>query len=218
MNIFNKKTILFFSISTLMINGCVAKNEFETKSATRVLLAENQVQKISSKKALAWNVKKSTRKKEDCIDCYATPMANNTFAKVLKIPIKRTFRQEKVMTTKSYGTYDYTERASDTAVKRSTNRYVSKTIVPAVSYVNSSYGSYSLNTAIQVGAFRKYSGATAYKKRYAALSSRYRVSIRTGRKNNNPLYRVRIEGFKNKNEAKKFMNTYGLTDAFLVRK
>ena len=207
-----------------MINGCVAKNEFETKSPTRVVVATNQVQS----KNLWKKVIPSKPKKEDCIDCYASPLdyskppsaSNNMFAKLTTKPVKRSYREEKVINTKYYGAYDYTEKASDTTVKTRNDVTTPAYVAPAVSYVNSSYGTYSsdITTAIQVGAFRKYSGAKVYMKRYNALSSKYKVTIKTGRKNNEPLHRVRIEGFKNKAEAKKFMYSYGITDAFVVIK
>ena len=219
MNIFNKKTILFLSISTLMINGCVAKNEFKTQSATRVMLSSTPLPtKVTWGKVRPLSIKRKSTKKEECIDCYATgmdytkpPLATKTFVKAIK--------------TKRYGAYDYTETAADTTVKRDNYASVNanKYVLPAVSTINSSYGSYSTyskssDTAIQVGAFRKYAGAKIYMKRYNALSNKYSVSIKTGTKDNKPLHRVRIEGFSNKAEAKKFMYTYGIRDAFLVRK
>lgn len=220
MNIFNKKIILFFSITSLMMNGCVAKNEFKTKSASRVLLTDNQFKvKNNHRKASSWNTQKNTIKKEDCFDCYATPMksskpvlkSRNLLLKVMKKPVQPSFKETKVINDKYFGKYKYKETASDTMIQP-------KSITPRVSYVNTSHGSYATNIAIQVGAFRVYNGAKIYKKRYNALSNKYKVSIRTSRKNNRPLHRVRIEGFKNRNEAKMFMNTYGLTNAFLVRK
>jgi len=224
MNIFNKKNILFFSISTLMINGCVGKNELETKLATRVMPSSNLVPRKNVWKNFKTPIiKKKNTQKEDCIDCYATPV---NYSK----PPLETIPFTKAIKTKSYGAYDYIETEieaeADTTVK--TNEYTSLStnqyILPTVSTVNSSSGSYSTYensnniVAIQVGAFRKYSGAKIYMKRYNALSSKYKVSIKTGRKNNKPLHRVRIEGFKNNTEVESFMYSYGIRDAFLVRK
>lgn len=202
-----------------MINGCVGKNELETKSATRVMLSSNVVQtKNVWKKFKTPIIKKKNTQKEDCIDCYATPV-NYSKPPLVTSPFTKAIK------TKSYGAYDYTETAADTTVK--TNEYTSLStnqyILPTVSTVNSSSGSYSTyensnNIAIQVGAFRKYSGAKIYMKRYNALSSKYKVSIKTGTKNNQPLHRVRIESFKNNTEAKRFIYSYGIRDAFLVRK
>ena len=196
------------------MNGCVGKNELETKSATRVIPSSNLVQRKNVwKKFKTPIIKKKNTQKEDCIDCYATPV-NHSKPPLVSSPFTKAIK------TKSYGAYDYTETASDTTVK--TNEYTSLStnqyILPTVSTINSSSGSYSTNIAIQVGAFRKYSGAKIYMKRYNALSSKYKVSIKTGTKDNQPLHRVRIEGFKNNTEAKRFMYSYDIRDAFLVRK
>ena len=189
-----------------MFNGCIAKNEFETNSSSRAMLASKPLEtKESLKTKKLWKKTLSLKSKKDCVDCYATPIKPS---KTLKKPLSNN-------KNKHYGSYGYREKASDTTVKTN-NSYVA----PVVSYVNSSYGSYSsvVGTAVQVGAFRKYDGAQVYMKRYKALSSRYNVAIKMGIKMSKPIYRVRIEGFKSKIEAKKFMNTYGLTEAFVVIK
>ena len=219
MNIFNKKTILFFSISTLMFNGCVTKNELPVKSPTRVMISPKVLPaKVIWKKLKPPSlINKKDNKKDDCITCYATPTSYSKPPSATK-----TFNAIK---PKRYGAYYYTETASDTTVKKNnytsinTNRYS----LPAVSIINSPYNSYSTyststNIAIQVGAFRKYSGAKIYLQRYNALSNNYNVTIKTSTKNHKPLYRVRIEGFNNKSEAKRFMNRYGIRNAFLVRR
>jgi hypothetical protein len=72
--------------------------------------------------------------------------------------------------------------------------------------------------SIQVGAFRKYAGAKVYAKRYSLLTSKYNVEIKENVKDRKPIYRVQIEGFSNENEAKNFMERYGLNGAFLVRR
>jgi hypothetical protein len=211
-----------------MINGCVAKNEFEAKSLRKVEVA-SKLQKIKPiwGKVSSLSIKKKSSKKEDCVDCYATPMdyvkppsvSNKTLIK----PVKKTYKEKKEQNLpdiKHYGAYDYTETASDTIVKR-TNYATSNTYVsPVVSYVNSSYGKYTanVNAAIQVGAFRQYDGAKIYMKRYNALSSKYKVAIKTATNNNKPLHRVRIEGFRTKAEANKFIYSYGIRDAFVVIK
>ena len=230
MNTLNKSTLLFFSVSTLIINGCASKNEFETKYPTRFMVSDNQVQsKNTWNKTMPSSIIPST-KKEDCLDCYATPMddsvaplVSNTFIKVLDTPAKIIYPERKRIDTKHYGRYGYTEKASDTSVK--VNNYVSSNqfVTPAVSYVNSSYSSYgtygqNADTAIQVGAFRQYDGAERYMRRYNVLSNKYKVTIKTISKNNRPLYRVRIEGFRNQAEAKKFMYSYGIRNAFVVIK
>lgn len=78
---------------------------------------------------------------------------------------------------------------------------------------------FSNKTSIQVGAFRQYTGAKVYAKRYALLNNQYSVQIKEDIEDAKPLYRVQIEGFKSDTEAKEFMTQYGLLNgAFLVRK
>ena len=134
MNIFNKKTILFFSISTLMINGCVSKQELQIRPHNMAVI---KVKPLISKSI--WNKTLSPNiKKEDCIDCYATPMNYS------KPPLATTKTIAKVIKTKRYGAYDYTETEADTTVKA--NNYasvnVNQYILPAVSTINSPYSSY----------------------------------------------------------------------------
>ena len=76
----------------------------------------------------------------------------------------------------------------------------------------------SKKVAIQVGAFRRYAGARVYARRYGLLSRRYKTVIQKGVKGARPIYRVRILGFRNKQEAREFMYKYNLNDAFLVRR
>jgi len=77
---------------------------------------------------------------------------------------------------------------------------------------------YSQKVSIQVGAFRRYTGAKIYAKRYGLLSRQYKTIIKKESKDNKPIYRVRIEGFANSYQAKAFMSRYNLNGAFLVRK
>lgn len=202
-----------------MFNGCVAKNKLPVKSPTRLMVSPTVVptQVVWRKLRVPSLIKKKDNKKDDCITCYATPISYSKPPSVTKA--------FKAIKPKRYGAYDYTETASDTTVKR--NNYTSVNAnryrLPSVSVINSPYNSYSTyststNIAIQVGAFRKYSGAKIYLKRYNALSNNYNVTIKTSTKNHKPLYKVRIEGFNNKSEAKRFMNRYGILNAFLVRR
>jgi hypothetical protein len=73
-------------------------------------------------------------------------------------------------------------------------------------------------TSIQVGAFRRYEGAEIYAKRYSLLNSKYKTTIKNDFKGDQPIYRVRIEGFSNENEAIKFISKHSLNGAFLVEK
>ncbi len=195
---FSKKQIFIPLIFLLILNGCAAKNKFSIGS-----------QSIKNNKKIWMKVQSIDKeKREDCVDCYASSLMDYSKPSI-----------DKAIKVKSYGAYDYIEKPSDTKSKRDSYRTSNKYVV-APSYVNSAYGRYNStnNTAIQVGAFRKYSGAKLYMKRYNALSSRYRVTIKTGTKDSKPLHRVRIEGFKDREEAKKFIYSYGISDAFVVIK
>jgi len=54
--------------------------------------------------------------------------------------------------------------------------------------------------------------------RYSLLSSEYKTVIKKNIKDSKPIYKVRILGFKDIQEAKDFMYRYNLDDAFLVRR
>ena len=73
--------------------------------------------------------------------------------------------------------------------------------------------------SIQVGAFRKYSGAEIYKRRYSMLSNQYKAVIKNGLKDSKPIFRVQIEGFESELEANRFISEHkhSLGGAFLVR-
>ncbi|RUM76817.1 MAG: hypothetical protein DSZ11_00040 [Sulfurovum sp.] len=77
---------------------------------------------------------------------------------------------------------------------------------------------FASNVAVQVGAFRKISGAQNYAKRYALLDSQYSVNIKKDIKDFEPIYRVQIKGFASNDDAENFINKYGSQGAFLVRK
>jgi hypothetical protein len=261
MNISNRQTILLFSLSTLMMNGCISKHEIETISTPRVMTHAIQTQSLAQTKSGWGNVKhvmnKTTQSKVACVNCYASPsnysrkrfVAKRGFSRSIKKPSIISYsyydapvdystppsafrdayktREKKVSSLKHYGRYTYTEKPEDKMLEREhyTHENSNKYLLPVVSSMNNAYSSYdsfptysSSNTSIQVGAFRKYSGAKRYVRRYSALSNKYRVVIKTGTKGGRPIYRVRIEGFKNQREARNFMNVYGIQDAFLVRR
>ena len=193
------KIILPLSSCALILNGCVSK----TITITEV------VDKNVSLSSKSWGkiVKNDSSKKEDCVDCYATALVEPK--KVVK-SIEYSQNIETEYETKYYTAYDYVESVE------ATNEY----LAPVIMETNSAYGEYALKTreiAIQVGAFRNYSGAEHYKKKYALLNSNYKVDIKTVQKENKPLYRVQIKGFKKQFEAKEFMDRYGISNAFLVR-
>ena len=71
---------------------------------------------------------------------------------------------------------------------------------------------------VQVGAFRHYEGAEAYRRRYQALAgNRYRVIIRKFQVGGAPLYRVWVMGFDSAEEARDFIRDHGIAGGFLVR-
>lgn len=230
-----------------MLNGCVSKNEFQPKTkALQFVKTSTEIKpkalkqpswgKMASIKVQQKKVQQAKVKKEDCLDCYVTPpmdyskppsLTNNAFLKFSNKPKASNYAKlvsnNRSKSPKRYGKYVYNETASDTTVKPAMHKSFNQSnVISAPSVINSSYGSLTNHrlgsVAIQVGAFSKYSGAKSYEKRYASLTNRYRVAIKTGTKNNKPIHRVRIEGFQSNYEAKKFMNSYGISDGFLVRK
>jgi len=153
-----------------------------------------------------------SKKVDDCIDCYASvPIRNRKIvsvkkpSKVVVYPYKDSPKPSSVNIEKS--TYEYDEDIRE-------NRYAVAEDIDSSPLIEN----FSEKTAIQIGAFREYAGAKVYAKKYALLSSQYAVEIKENIKDDQPLYRVRIEGFSNEFEAKEFISRYGLTGAFLVRK
>jgi len=236
----NINTILLLALSTFMMNGCISKNTSTHPNSAIHGFVKSKIPKVTWK-----NISKV--KKKDCVNCYATPVNNKKYIR-RNVAIKKTYPRakqytfktmdysklpsasnnaflypakrslkNKVINTMHYDAYDYTMTANDTHIKSKT--YQKSFNMPPVSYVSSYRSNYSTSkTAIQIGAFRKYSGAKIYARKYNALSSMYNVTIKTGVKNNYPLHRVRIEGFSNRVEAKRFMNRYGITEGFFVRR
>lgn len=74
------------------------------------------------------------------------------------------------------------------------------------------------NFGVQVGAFRRYEGAQIYQKQYSSLSKLYRPIIKKfDDVDGAPLYRVWLMGFGSEDEARDFIKTSNLGDAFIVR-
>ena len=72
---------------------------------------------------------------------------------------------------------------------------------------------------VQVGAFRRYEGAEAYRRKYQALAGdRYRVIVRKFQVDGAPLYRVWVMGFGSAEEARDFIRDHGIAGGFLVRR
>ena len=230
----NNKLVLLTAVTTLMINGCAAKSDFQKTSFSQP--------KSVVEKATSW--KNITKKKDECPDCYAVDIgakekvqlksfepqkelitydyskAPNSFEDSYveyKAKISAPSYVDKVIDTQSYGTYDYSEALADNSIEEENFK-----VTPKLSYVNSSRDSFNAkltsDTTIQVGAFRHYSGAKKIAKKYSLLSSQYSVKIETGMKENKPIHRVRISGFHSKGQAKSFMERYASNDAFLVRR
>ena len=70
---------------------------------------------------------------------------------------------------------------------------------------------------VQVGAFRHYSGATIYQKRYDNFEGRYHTVIRKFFVDGAPLYRVWLLGFRSEAEARDFIKAWGIPGAFIIR-
>jgi len=236
MNILNKKSILFLSLGSLMFNGCVAKNKSDD---LKVTYSKNMEMERLSSNQVSWNKKslKTSKEKDDCVDCIAVPVGytkppsyrNKSFEGMKNIPSNLFASNQYKQNSSdkgSFGNYNFIVTADDkNTISKS---YPSWTMTPAVSSVNTSYDSYSKDdyadysqsvgtVSIQVGAFRKYSGAEVYVDRYSRVSNRYKVAIKTGTKNSKPIHRVQIEGFQNSSEAKRFINRNGLSNVFLVK-
>ena len=210
-------------MSVIAMSGCASKAVAES-DVRSIDVVETKVAKSTwkSKKPLAFN----KSKKDDCVDCYA------------KLPGKSTKKIAVSKSSEPVYSYDYSNAPADTYgandLEPAVDNYAQNNSYPYDlaedpyvahnTYPNQSTAStkptiesFSNKTAIQVGAFRKYAGAKVYAKKYSLLSNRYDVEIKKNVKDNRPLYRVRIEGFSNRSEAKEFISKYGITEAFLVR-
>jgi hypothetical protein len=219
----NKKNkIVLITLGALLMNGCVVKEKFVSEENLKKKFSK---QKMIQKKIAPWKTLKSNTK-EACIDCYATPGVGTELrmAKLEKNEVL-TYDYSKAPADTFNNTVDYSILSSNSKIqsverntKVSSYNYDTQYYAHPVSYVNSSYGSFTTKTAIQIGAFRRYAGAQIYAKKYDLLSSNYHVKIETGMKDNMPLHRVRIGGFSTRGEAQKFIARYGISDAFLVRR
>jgi len=225
MNYINKTIIL--TVSSFLIGGCVTKTE---------VVNEDLVVKSESSKSHGWGAKTLLKSSPEqaCVNCYTPPLPEQKVATVSHKKFESmdyskesssefaslsSINKEKVATvdTYSYGAYDYGVTPDDTYIEEE-SVVTMKHLTPKLSYINSSQDEYGKKTAIQIGAFRRYAGAKSYAKKYALLSDKYHVEIKTGLKDKKPIHRVRIEGFSSRAEAKRFINRYGIDDAFFVRR
>jgi len=71
---------------------------------------------------------------------------------------------------------------------------------------------------VQVGAFRRYEGAQAFRRRYTThLRDGLRIMVRKFDVDGAPLYRVWVMGFDTADEAKDFIRDHGISGGFLIR-
>ena len=206
--ILNNKLLLLTALGTLMMNGCIAEENFQKNVSPK---PTNMI-----KKSKTW--KNIEKEKEDCPDCYASDFGDKKRVGLnLSKSKELTPNVEDVIETQNYGTYDYSVASTDTYLEPESIK-----VTPEPSYLNSSRDSFNTkltsDTTIQVGAFRHYSGAKKIAKKYSLLSSEYSVKIETGIKEDAPIHRVHISGFNSKGQAKLFMQRYAINDGFFVRR
>jgi rare lipoprotein A len=70
---------------------------------------------------------------------------------------------------------------------------------------------------VQIGAFRKKSGAQLYEKMFNNKNSGYIAIIRDGVLEKTPIYRVWVQGFRSEEEARDFISQSEYDGAFIVR-
>ncbi|MFK5882082.1 MAG: septal ring lytic transglycosylase RlpA family protein [Sulfurospirillum sp.] len=72
------------------------------------------------------------------------------------------------------------------------------------------------NYLVQIGAFRRESGANIYAKRYANVQGRYKAVVKKYMLDGYPIYRVYLNGFRSENEARDFIAKGMFNGAFIV--
>ena len=213
----NKKTIMIMTLTIFSATVAFSDNFAEERSLTpkeKRLWSKSSDEREKTKDN-SFNKGSKNSSKQECKDCY------------IKLPEKKSKnivenRQEFLLSYNDLdnNSYDYDLALADTfktkvdvIPKDKTVTVFSDRGTPALKIK-----SYSKKISIQVGAFRRYAGAKVYAKKYDLLSNKYKVKIDTGAKDQKPLYRVRIEGFASKSDARSFKRKYSLTGAFLVMK
>jgi len=73
------------------------------------------------------------------------------------------------------------------------------------------------NFYVQIGAFRKKSGAEQTAKKHALYKNRYKSVVKSGEFNGENIYRVWLSGFRSEAEARDFIDMDGLDGAFIIR-
>ena len=206
------KLLTLTTIGAIFMSGCTSKTiQIMDTKVNKVTVPQVKQERVSKWKSL------TNSKKEECVDCYAT---------ISKKSVERVNNMESNSTV--VYDYDYSKTLSDVDSVNNIKleEYKNPYLVDELYSDNRDESLYtkienkklSSKNSIQVGAFRKYAGAKVYAKRYSLLTSKYNVEIKENVQDNRPLYRVQIEGFSNENEAREFMNRYGLDGAFLVRR
>jgi hypothetical protein len=241
----NNRLLVLTTVAAITLSGCASKKITVIEpTVNKVTVPHVQQVEVRHQRLSKWQgITKN--KKEDCVDCYATilkePVTKVASAKTSTTVYGYDYAQNKIDTyTAPYEVEEeyqnpYVEESKTEEVYEEGNSYL---VDASYSEDDNTYESESKNlfakvqipvttdensqllgkNSIQVGAFRKYAGAKVYAKRYSLLTSKYNVDIKANVKNNQPIYRVQIEGFSNEREAKEFMNRYGLDGAFLVRR
>ena len=187
--LFSKKLLIVISFSFLFSNNCMAESQS------------------------SWKKVDSNTNKEDCVNCYADLDLDKKIPKIVKNRKEIVYAfNDTNSESKTYNNNGYKYKIAESDTNPKALEFKDKV------YVEKKRKSYVKTVAIQVGAFRQYTGAKKYVKKYAILSSKYKVTIKTGAKDQKPLYRVRIEGFSSRSKAEEFKKKYGLVGAFLVMK
>lgn len=215
------KLLLLTTMSAIVMGGCTS-TAMAVSDVRSIDIVETQPTNST------WNSKKpldlNQSKKENCLDCYATVSGIAEKKVAVSQDSESVYAYDASNTTVNAYDGKETDESNDTENNSYPYDSAEDTYVAHNTYLNQSIASsqptiesFPNKTAIQVGAFRKYAGAKVYAKKYSLLSNRYDVKIKKNVKDNRPLYRVHIEGFSNRSEAKEFISKYGISEAFLVR-
>jgi len=215
----NKNSIIGLSLFTVFVlSGCIAKTAQEPKVKVLDSYKEHnsniELQKITYAKEYERNINKKSLLPVSTQACVGDHCQANIFAKNRtnqSREIKPFFASNSACIKKK----EVIESVYDDNNYINRKHFIAQRDIKVITVPNRRIIG---KTSIQVGAFRRYAGAKIYAKRYSLLSSKYKTIIRKDILDGKPIYRVRIKGFKNAREAKKFMSRYSLSGAFLVRR
>lgn len=181
------------------------KRVFGKKKLISISLVSIFVTTSMADSQLLWEKADLVKNKKDCVNCYANLDFDKKSHKVINPKKDRVIHNN--------NGYTYTITKSDIKPIQKTVEFKDRT------YIKKRPKRYIKNNktvSLQLGAFRHYRGAKEYVKKYAILSSKYKVIIKAGAKDQNPIYRVQIEGFPSRRKAEEFKSKYGLFKAFFV--